>query len=137
MNKRIEGSTAETCNQVRYLSIQLYFKKRLEGSKKREASEEAARFFWPNSSKQYRPRAILKWAMEFLKQDRLSNHSQGAHIKRESFLSDNDVTLKIVIMVQKTRPALRSLVYIKKFIDEEIIPSLLGVTGTISIVTLS
>jgi hypothetical protein len=75
--------------------------------------------------------------MEFLEYDRLSNQSQGAHIKRESFLSDNDVKLKIVAMVQKARPALRSLVYINKFINEEIIPSLLGVTGSISIVMLN
>lgn len=57
----------------------------------------------------------------------LSNHSQGVHVKRSSFLNDSDVKLMVLEEIRKTRPAERSLVVIKKFIDDVVVPSILGV----------
>lgn len=137
MNKKKEHSSVESYNWARYISLKFYFNKRLEGLKKVIAAEKTAEFLWPNNSKSYRAKSIIKWAKEFLEEGKLSDHQQGVHVKRISFLGDNDIKMEVLKMIQSTKPAERSLVYIKKFIDDEIIPSFLGVKGTVSIFTIS
>lgn len=137
MNKKQESSRVDAYNRSRYLSIKLYFNFRLEGLKKMESSKKAAQYLWPNCSKYYRHQAIVKWANEFLNQQTLSNHCQGVHVKRVSFLNDNDVKLKVLEMIKTTKPQYRTIDNILKFIDEEIVPSLLGVEGNICATTLS
>ncbi|KAI9329106.1 hypothetical protein BD770DRAFT_477956 [Pilaira anomala] len=137
MNKSHENSQVNSYNRARYMSIKLYFDFRLEGLKKIKSAEKAAKYIWPNHSKYYRHKAIIKWAKEFLNEQVLSDHCQGVHVKRVSFLSDNDVKLKVLEMIKKTKPQHRTIDKILEFIDEEIVPSLLGVTGNICATTLS
>ncbi|KAI8095981.1 hypothetical protein BDF21DRAFT_18872 [Thamnidium elegans] len=90
MNSKREGSNVDSYNYVRYLSISHYFSKRLEGKKVGEASFAAAEVFWKKNNKFYRAETIVAWAKEFLREGKLSNHSQGVHTKRTSFLNDSD-----------------------------------------------
>ena len=137
MNQKEEKSQVYYYNQARYLAIQYYFKHRMEGKNKGQSAKEAAKFFWPNGSKFYRNKAIIRWATEYLDNNILSDHSQGIHVKRVSFLSDNDVKMKVLDMVKKTQAKYRTLDGILKFINEDIVPSLLGVTGTVGKTTLA
>lgn len=137
MNKKLENSQVDSYNRARYVTIQLYFNYRLEGLKKVESAKKAALVLWDNCTNTYRYKAIIKWAREFLEQHILSNHCQGVHVKRVSFLNDNDVKLKIVDMIRKTPPQYRSIDGILKFIETDIIPSYLGVTGNVGKTTLS
>jgi len=120
MNMQSEGSSVESYNFARYLSVKYYFELRLGGYKKGEASQFAASLFWPNNSKSFRSKTIVRWSKEFIQFKCLSRHSQGAHIKRESFLSLNDVKLAVLEMIRGTKPAERSLVYMIKEINETI-----------------
>lgn len=137
MNQQTEGSTVNSYQYARYLSIQLYFTKRLDGLNKSESSLHAAKFYWLNNSQSFRAKTIVRWAKEFYEHHCLSKHSQGAHVKRESFVSDNDVKLRVLELIKTTKPAERSLKYLKTQIEENIVPSLLGTTGNISITALS
>ena len=128
MNLRNEDNSINKYNQIRYLAIQLYFQNRINGLNKGESAKAAANFFWHNKcSKFYRQKAIIKWATEFLEKKSLSNHNQGAHVKRVSFLSDNDVKMRILDHIRVTKPQYRSIDGIMEFIDSDIVPSLLGV----------
>ncbi|EIE76273.1 hypothetical protein RO3G_00977 [Rhizopus delemar RA 99-880] len=71
--------------------------------------------------------AIVKWAKEYLSQGVLSRHRQGVHSKRKSFLNDADIKEMVLEEIRRMKPAGRSLATIKKFIDEVVIPSKLGV----------
>lgn len=104
--------------------------KRMEGVKKGLASREAARIYWKKSNVSYRAMTIIKWAKEFLSLGKLSNHKQGVHAKRKCFLNDSDVKEKVLQYLRSITPAERSLIVAKKFIDETILPTFLGVSGT-------
>lgn len=113
MNKCAErGSNINKYNHTRYLAVYFYFLKRIDGLNKGSAAKESASILWPvKYSESYRPKAIVKWAKEFLECRQLSDHCQGAHVKRLSLLSDNDVKAKVIQMVRATKPELRSLKY--------------------------
>ena len=136
MNKKHENSHVNAYNRTRYMSIQLYFNFRLEGFLRIESAKKAANHLWPNCSPTYRFRAIMNWSAEFLEEKTLSDHCQGAHVKRVSFLSDNDVKLKILEYIKITLPQYRSIANVLKFIGDEIVPSILGVTGNVCETTL-
>ncbi|OAD06486.1 hypothetical protein MUCCIDRAFT_107063 [Mucor lusitanicus CBS 277.49] len=55
---------------------------------------------------------IVKWAKEFLREGELSDHSQGVHSKRESFINDSDVKAMVPEEIRMTKPAERSLICI-------------------------
>lgn len=137
MNKRQENSEVNAYNFSRYSAVKYYFEKRLEGFNKGDASKAAAKFHWENASKFYRPNAIVCWAKEFLENEKLSEHSQGAHTKRLSLLSDNDIKKEILDFIIKTAPAQRKLDLFLEYINNEVIPSSLGVPGTITKTTLA
>lgn len=137
MNKQKEGNKRDTYNNARYLSVKYYFMKRLEGVHKGEAAKAAAILYWPDNSEPYRAATIIKWVKEFLDQGKLSDHQQGAHVKRSSLLSDSDVKLMILEKIKQMPPAERSLVVLKKYIDEEAVPSVLGVKSCIPISTIA
>ena len=137
MNKSLDGSNVDSYNHIRYVSVQQYFQNRLEGLKKHEAAKKSANSLWPNCSKFYRHKAIIKWANEYLENQVLSNHSQGVHAKRVSFLADNDVKTKVLDMIKKTTANYRTVDNIKKFIDEDVIPATLGVTGSVGKTTVA
>lgn len=137
MNIKQDGNAVNSYHHARYLSVNLYFKKRLEGLNKGEASLFAANFYWPKNSPAFRARTIIKWANEFYDNKCISKHNQGAHVKRESFFSDNDVKLEVLSMIKKMRPSERILKDIKNNIEESVIPSTLGTSGTVSLTTLS
>ncbi|KAI8093929.1 hypothetical protein BDF21DRAFT_320206, partial [Thamnidium elegans] len=138
LNTKHEGSNVDSYNFLRYHSISCYFLKRLEGKKVGEASLAVAALFWKKNNKSYRVETIVGWANEFLREGELSNHSQGVHTKRTSFLNDSDIKMMILDGIRKTNPAERSLVVIKKYIEEVVAPSVLGVQGrTISSSTIS
>ncbi|KAG2191293.1 hypothetical protein INT47_005117 [Mucor saturninus] len=129
MNKSQENSKVLVYNFVRYSSINCYFIRRLEGMNKGQASRNAARQFWHDNNVAYRAMTIIKWSNEFLQERKLSDHCQGVHSKRKSFLNDSDVKMMILEEMRKTKPAERSLVVIKKFIDDVVVPSFLGVAN--------
>ena len=79
----------------------------------------------------------MSWVKEYLEHNNLSDYSQGVQTKRQSFLSHNDVKMQVVEYMQRTKPAERLLVAIKDFIETEVIPSSLGVPGTVAISTIS
>ena len=137
MNSRDDGSLVKSYQFSRLLSVQSYFERRLEGQNKGTASLAAAKFLWPRNSAPSRARNIVAWSKEFMEFGDVSEHSQGVHVKRESCLSHNDVKTAVLEMVRKTEPAERSLVRMLKVINDEIIPSVIGVPGTISPPTLS
>lgn len=126
MNKRVEGSHGLTYQLARYWSVKHYFVERLNGKSKGEALKSAASYYWPDNNKDYRAMTIIKWVKEFFETGEISEHSQGAHIKRQSFLSDSDVKLMVLEYIRKTRPAERSLVVIQQYIANEVIPAVLG-----------
>ncbi|KAG2204123.1 hypothetical protein INT47_011606 [Mucor saturninus] len=127
MSKKKDDNARASYNNARYLSVYEYCLNRLGGKKKGLASEEAAEKFWPQNSKEYCGMTIIKWTKEFIDEGKLSDHSQVAHVKRVSLLSDSDVKMAVLEEIRKMKPALRSLIIIKKIIDEQIIPSVLGV----------
>ena len=138
MNLKSEDSKILAYNFVRYSSINLYFLKRLEGLNVGDASADAARCFWRHNYQPYRAKTIVKWAKEFLRDHKLSDHSQGKHSKRKCFLNDSDVKTMVLEEIRKTKPAERSLVVIKKYIEDVVVPSLLGVANrTVSETTIS
>lgn len=92
-NLESEDSEALTYNFVRYSSINFYFRRRLEGVKVGEASCDAARYFWKDNNQSYRAMTIVKWAKEFLREGRLSDHSQGIRNKRKSISNDHVKTM--------------------------------------------
>ncbi|KAG2206290.1 hypothetical protein INT47_007304 [Mucor saturninus] len=129
MNKSHENSKVLVYNFVRYSSINYYFIRRPEGMNKDQASRNAAKQFWHDNNVAYRAMTIIKWSNEFLQERKLSDHCQGVHSKRKSFLNDSDVKMMILEEMRKTKPAERSLVVIKKFIDDVVVPSFLGVAN--------
>ena len=129
MNKSNKNSKVLAYNFVRYSSINCYFIRRLEGMNKGQASRSAAKQFWHDNNVAYRAMTIIKWSNEFLQERKLSDHCQGVHSKRKSFLNDSDVKMMILEEMRKTKPAERSLVVIKKFIDDVVVPSFLGVAN--------
>ncbi|OAD08036.1 hypothetical protein MUCCIDRAFT_158274 [Mucor lusitanicus CBS 277.49] len=138
MNQKSEGSKAATYNFVRYTSVNFYFLKRLEGVKVGQASAEAAKYLWGYDASSYRAMTIVQWAKEFLREGKPSDHSQGVHSKRKSFLNYSDVKAMVLEEIRKTKPAERSLVVIKQFIENVVVPSFLGVVGrSVSETTLS
>jgi hypothetical protein len=137
-NLKSESSKALTYNFVRYTSVNFYFLRRLEGLKRGPACREASHYFWGKNSTSYRAKSIIKWAKEFLREGKLSDHSQGVHSKRKCFLNDSDVKAMVLEEIRKTKPAERSLITIKKFIDEVVVPSILGVVNrSVSETTIS
>lgn len=136
MNLDNEGSEVRSYEYTRYCAIKYYFERRLGGENKGTASKATAAFFWEKSSKYYRPNAIVAWVKEFLENHQLSKHKQGVHVKRWSFLSDNDIKAQIMDFIAKTKPAERTLDLFADHINKEIIPSSLGVPGKISKTTL-
>lgn len=102
------------------------------------ASLATAKLYWKDNYPIYRAKTIVKWAKEFLNDGKLSNHSQGLHTKRSCFLNDSDVKMMILEEIRKTRPEERSLVVIKKFIEEVVVPTVLGVPNrSVSDTTIS
>ncbi|KAG1439609.1 hypothetical protein G6F46_013942 [Rhizopus delemar] len=127
MNSKDKENTVERYSFLQYSSIYTYFIKRIEGIPITLASREAARIHWADNSVAYRAMTIVKWAKEYLSQGVLSRHRQGVHSKRKSFLNDADIKEMVLEEIRRMKPAERSLVTIKKFIDEVVIPSKLGV----------
>jgi hypothetical protein len=48
---------------------------------KSELSRKVAKDFWPNNSKAYRAKYIVRWSKEYFEQGELSKHCLGARIK--------------------------------------------------------
>ncbi|EIE88582.1 hypothetical protein RO3G_13293 [Rhizopus delemar RA 99-880] len=127
MNSKDKENTIERYSFMQYSSIYTYFIKRIEGIPITLASREAARIHWADNNVAYRAMTIVKWAKEYLSQGVLSRHRQGVHSKRKSFLNDADIKEMVLEEIRRMKPAERSLVTIKRFIDEVVIPSKLGV----------
>ena len=107
MNLGSEGGMVESYQYSRYISVKEYFLHRLEGLNKGEAAKRVAMIHWASNNQNSRSRAIIQWVKEFIQNGCLSRHDQGTHIKRESFLSFNDVKEAVLDMVRKTEPAKR------------------------------
>ena len=137
MNISSEGGMVASYQYARYISVKQYFLHRLEGLNKGDAARRVAMVHWATNNQDSRSRSIILWAKEFIQNKSLSKHDQGAHIKRESFLSFNDVKEAVLDMVRRTEPAKRSLDDMVKKINEEIAPSIVGKVGTVCISTLS
>ncbi|CAG8616986.1 16706_t:CDS:2, partial [Cetraspora pellucida] len=107
----------------RLTSIFHYFRLLLDGEKKIKASEKIADAIWKDiRNTEYMSRCIRGWAKDFLEQGTLPSHQQGKHAKRESLLDDEDLKLA----------AYRSPLSLKKELETNIFPKLLGVPITIS-----
>ena len=135
MNLGSEADMVESYQYSRYISVKEYFLHRLEGLNKGEAAKRVAMVHWASNNQNSKSKAIIQWAKEFIQNGCLSRYNQGAHIKRESFLSFNDV--KEAVLVRKTEPAKRSLEKMVKIINEEIAPSIVGKVGSVTTSSLS
>lgn len=63
-------------------AVHHYFKLRMDGVKKMEASVLAANMFWYSKKSTYRSKDIRKYAEEYLKTGKISECLQGKHPKR-------------------------------------------------------
>ncbi|KAI8987110.1 hypothetical protein BDB01DRAFT_904728 [Pilobolus umbonatus] len=93
----------------------------------------AANIIWlGKASEVYRPKAIVGWAKQFLEYGIISPRRQGCHIKRQSFLADEDVKNAVIGWIKDQRSESLSLISLKKFIEESIVPEYLSVAGLVS-----
>jgi ribosome-associated translation inhibitor RaiA len=120
----------------RYFVVQQYLKLCLEGKKKIEASEIAAknRGF---SVTGYSLQNIRMWADCFLKDGLIPHHQHGVHAKRQSILSDEDVKKRAIEWLRSQDPLLRSPQGLKLHLENTILPERLGESGTIAVRTIT
>ncbi|KAI9260037.1 hypothetical protein EDC94DRAFT_660337 [Helicostylum pulchrum] len=76
--------------RTKYQAVQTYFRLRIEGIKKMDASETAAKTFWHGKPIAYRSRMIRENATSYLETGKIAECAQGKHSKRTSVLDDND-----------------------------------------------
>ncbi|KAI8366930.1 hypothetical protein EDC96DRAFT_591520 [Choanephora cucurbitarum] len=70
------------CDFYRYLSVKLYFSKRLQGMNKGSSAREAVKYYWPDNNEKYRSATIIQWATQFIEEGLISEHQQRkAHQK--------------------------------------------------------
>ncbi|OAD80600.1 hypothetical protein PHYBLDRAFT_161239 [Phycomyces blakesleeanus NRRL 1555(-)] len=118
----------------KHIVVKEYFRRLLNNCKKIEASEKAAEIFWTTPSK-YRGEAVHGWAKEFLQFGKISEHQQGKHAKRSSIVDDEDLKKKAIVWLRAQKAERRTVVDLKKYLDEMLFPSCLGVKGNVAIST--
>ncbi|OAD67406.1 hypothetical protein PHYBLDRAFT_151658 [Phycomyces blakesleeanus NRRL 1555(-)] len=108
-----------------HIVVKEYFQRLLNNCKKIEASEKAAEIFWTTSSK-YCGETVRGWAKEFLQFGKVSDHQQGKHAKRSSIVDDEDLKKKAIVWLCTQKAERRTVVNLKKYLDEMLFPSCLG-----------
>ncbi|OAD65386.1 hypothetical protein PHYBLDRAFT_153472 [Phycomyces blakesleeanus NRRL 1555(-)] len=118
----------------KYIVVKKYFRRLLNNCKKIEASEKAAEIFWTTPSK-YRGEAVCGWAKEFLQFGKISEHQQGKHAKWSSIVDNEDLKKKAIVWLRAQKAERQTVVDLKKYLDEMLFPSYLGVKGNVAIST--
>ncbi|CAG8742330.1 11245_t:CDS:2, partial [Gigaspora rosea] len=112
-------------NLQRLTSVFHYFRLLLNGEKKIQASEQIADNLWKDiRNTEYVSCCIRGWAKNFLE--------QGKYAKRASLLDDEDIKLAARTWLRSILPKDRSPLALKKELETNIFPKLLGVPITIS-----
>ncbi|CAG8804948.1 25474_t:CDS:2, partial [Gigaspora margarita] len=76
---------------------------------------------------EYMSHCIRGWLKDFLEHGTLPRHQQGKHTKRESLLDDEDLKLAACTWLRSIPPKDRSPLALKKELETNIFPKLLGV----------
>lgn len=92
------------------------------GMKKVEASEYAGQVVFKSNTTQYRTRKIRRNAEEYFENGKINIGSQGKHSKRVSVLDDEDIKRKVLEWFNLQPRAKRSIIGIKKQLEEVILP---------------
>lgn len=129
MNASSANEVIELYQHARLKSIYEYFLKRLNGIKKLETATGAVNSVWIDLFKVYRPKAIIRRSKEYLRSGSLSRHKQGVHTKRMSFLDDTNVKVKLLSWLRLQKPEHRSIAHVQRYLQEDLVPSVLGVTA--------
>ncbi|KAI8327525.1 hypothetical protein BC941DRAFT_364787 [Chlamydoabsidia padenii] len=117
-------------------AVYLYFRYLHSGVGRINASSKAARDIWPNPSQFYRARAIRSWEKTYLDFGYLSAHRQGAHAKRQSVLSHEDIKEKFCLWISQQKAERRFIPMMLKYLNEMVIPEVTGISGNVGEKTL-
>ncbi|CAG8779070.1 43412_t:CDS:2 [Gigaspora margarita] len=110
-----------------------YFRLLLDEEKKIYMSEKIADTLWKDiRNTEYMSRCIRGWSKDFLEQGILPRYQQEKHVKRESLLNDKDLKLAACIWLHSIPPKDCSPLALKKELETNIFPKLLGVPIIIS-----
>ncbi|KAF0556083.1 hypothetical protein F8M41_016288 [Gigaspora margarita] len=132
-NAKNELAKSQPYEVQRLISIFYYFRLLLDGEKKICASEKIANTLWKDiRNTEYMSRCIRGWSKDFLEQGTLPRHQQRKHAKRELLLDDEDLKLAACTWLHSIPPKDRSPLALKKELETNIFPKLLGVPIIIS-----
>ncbi|KAI8968091.1 hypothetical protein BDB01DRAFT_825675 [Pilobolus umbonatus] len=128
-----DSSSMKNIEILKHRAVYLYLKNLIDGLNQGQSSVNAANIIWlGKASDVYRPKAIVGWAEQFLEYGIISPRRQGCHIKRQFFLADEDVKNAVIGWSRDQRSESLSLISLKKFIEESIVPEYLSVAGSVS-----
>ena len=112
-------------NIVRLNAVRDYFSNiRDKGCGKVQASESAALAHFRKGA--YKGRVIRAFATFYYETGSLPDILQGKHIKTKSLIHDEDVRQRCLAFLRGTKPDKRSPYAFKMFVEQEIIPTVVG-----------
>jgi hypothetical protein len=109
--------------RAKHQAVHYYLQLRIEGLRKMDASETAAKMFWYNKSVTYRSRMIRLYAESYLESGKIAQSAQGKHSKRISVLDDNDVKQKVLEWFRSVPKYQRNIAGIQNQLRTVILPA--------------
>ena len=114
---------AGTYERTKYLAVHLYLELRIDGIKRVQASELAAKRFWYGKATVYRSIVIRKYVAEYIITGEITKGLQGKHSKRISILDDNDIKRKVIEWFRSVPKFQRNIPAIQNELRHVIIPN--------------
>ncbi|KAG2228871.1 hypothetical protein INT48_006753, partial [Thamnidium elegans] len=114
---------AGTYEHTKYLAVHLYLELRIDGIKRVQASELAAKRFWYGKATVYLSIVIRKYAAEYIITGKITKGLQGKHSKRISILDDNDIKRKVIEWFRSVPKFQRDIPAIQNDLRHVIIPN--------------
>ncbi|CAG8828644.1 13194_t:CDS:2 [Gigaspora margarita] len=131
-NAKKELAKSQPYEVQRLISVFHYFRLLLNSEKKIRALEQITDNLWKDiRNMKYMSRCIRGWVKDFLEQSTLPSHQQEKHAKRTSLLDNENLKLAAHIWLCFISPKDRSPLVLKKELETNIFPKLLGVPITI------
>ena len=111
---------------LRLLSISRFIQLLLDGKGKMDASIQIAKTVWNKGD--YMARCIRMWGDYYIQSGELFSYHQGKHTKIAGLLHDKDFAEGCREWLQKQPPELRSPGALKMYIEEILLPKMMGCT---------
>lgn len=141
-NNQATRPEADKAHEMRYLTVKLYVTNMLDQDMSMsKASVQAAKALVERKEnmthRSFVCKSIRHWAREFAECGYISKSNRGRHVKRISFLSQEEVREKCIEWQRGVKPMERDIQAFKSFIDNELAPSYNeGKPGNVSIRTI-